>query len=299
MKVVVVHSASQRVELDWANQFAGAGPEAAQETAFPGPHWAFRVRRVLTIPGFGAGANRWVPIVDTVKAAATAAGQGGVVIIVSGHGGAVPIAGTNQFDPDGGMINWDPTETDVGKVWTDPATVKKGLFWDDNIARYGETRQFASPPTRKAEDEAAINKADDVFAKTKKRPDTSLQEGRLLAFKALDEMGKALKGAGVNRLSFTNCTSGAATRFMDRLAKIMGVQVACFKETTFVYNDGFEVNPKDLSKLRSNSLKGKSRMILERDKLPIGANGGMTNFPSARVFSPDLDNASIAFVGKP
>jgi hypothetical protein len=75
MKVVVVHSASARVELDWANQFAGAGLEAAQETAFPGPHWAFRVRRVLTIPGFTAGANRWVPIVDTVKAAATAAGK--------------------------------------------------------------------------------------------------------------------------------------------------------------------------------------------------------------------------------
>jgi hypothetical protein len=296
MKVVVVHSASARVELDWANQFAGAGPEAAQETAFPGPHWAFRVRRVLTIPGFVAGANRWVPIVDTVKAAATAAGQGGVVIIASGHGGAVP-AGTG-FDPDGGMINWDPTETDVGKVWTDPATVKKGLFWDDTIARYVETRQFASPPTRKAEDEAAIKKADEVFAKTKKRPDVSLQEGRLLAFNALDEMGKALKAAGVNRLSFTNCTAGAATRFMDRLAKIMGVQVACFKETTFVFNDGFDVDPKDPSKKRPNSLKGKSRMILERDKAPVGVNGG-TNIPSARVFSPDLDNASIAFVGKP
>jgi hypothetical protein len=296
MKVAVVHSLAARVELDWANQFAGTGSEAAQEFAFPGPHWAVRVRRVLTIPGFGAGATRWVPIVDTVKAAATAAGQGGVVIIVSGHGGAVP-AGSG-FDPDGGMINWDPTETDVGKVWTDPATVKRGLFWDDTIARYVETRQFANPPTRKAEDEAAIKKADDVFAKTKKRPDVSLQEGRLLAFNALDEMGKALKAAGVTRLSFTNCTSGAATRFMDRLAKIMGVQVACFKETTVVYNDGFDVDPKDPTKKRPNSLKGKSRMILERDRQPVGGNGG-TNIPPARVFSPDLDNASIAFVGRP
>ena len=297
MKAVVVHSASARVELDWANQFAGAGSEAAQETAFPGPQWAVRVRRVFTIPGFAAGANRWAPIVDTVKAAATAAGSGGVVIVASGHGGAVPI-GTNSFDPDGGMINWDPTETDVGKVWTEAATVKKGLFWDDSIARYVETRQFANPPTRKAEDEAAIKRADEVFAKTKKRPDVSLQEGRLLAFNALDEMGKALKAAGVTRLAFTNCTAGAATRFMDRLAKIMGVQVACFKETTFVFNDGFDIDPKDPSKLRPNSLKGKSRMILERDKAPIGVNRG-TNIPPARVFSPDLDNASIAFVGKP
>ena len=258
MKAVVVHSASARVELDWANQFAGAGSEAAQETAFPGPHWAVRVRKVFTIAGFGTGATRWTPIVDAVKAAAVAAGQGGVVIVVSGHGGAVPSGA--GFDLDGGMINWDPTETDVGKVWTDPATVKKGLFWDDTIARYTETRQFANPPTRKAEDEAAIKKADEA-AKTGKRPDVSLPEGRLLAFKALDEMGKALKAAGVARLSFTNCTSGAATRFMDRLAKLMGVQVACFKETTVVYNDGFEVDPKDPKKKRSNSLKGKSRMI--------------------------------------
>jgi hypothetical protein len=201
------------------------------------------------------------------------------------------------FDLDGGMINWDPTETDVGKAWTDAATVKKGLFWDDIIARYVETRQFANPPTRKAEDEAAIKKADEA-AKTGKRPDVSLPEGRLLAFKALDEMGKALKGAGVARLSFTNCTSGAATRFMDRLAKLMGVEVACFKETTFVFNDGFEVDPKKPSQLRPNSLKGKSRMILERDKMPLGQNKG-TNIPAARIFSPDLDNASIAFVGKP
>jgi hypothetical protein len=39
-------------------------------------------------------------------------------------------------------------------------------------------------------------------------------------------------------------------------------------------------------------------MILERDKAPIGENKG-TNIPAARIFSPDLDNASIAFVGKP
>jgi hypothetical protein len=295
MKAVVVHSASAAVELDWANQFAGAGSEAAQETAFPGPHWAVRVRRVFTIPGFKTGNDRWTPIVDTVKAAAAAAGQGGVVIVVSGHGGAVPSG--SGFDLDGGMINWDPTETDVGKVWTNAATIKKGLFWDDSIARYVETRQFANPPTRKAEDEAAIKKADEA-AKTGKRPDVSLPEGRLLAFKALDEMGKALKAAGVARLSFTNCTSGAATRFMDRLAKLMGVEVACFKETTVVYNDGFDTDPKDPTKRRPNSLKGKSRMILERDKTLIGENKG-TNIPAARIFSPDLDNASIAFVGKP
>ena len=111
-------------------------------------------------------------------------------------------------------------------------------------------------------------------------------------------MGKALKGAGVAGLSLTNCTSGAATRFMDRLAKLMGVEVACFKETTVVFNDGFDVDPKDPSKTRPNSLKGKSRMILERDKTPLGGNKG-TNIPPARIFSPDLDNASIAFVGTP
>ena len=85
---------------------------------------------------------------------------------------------------------------------------------------------------------------------------------------------------------------------MDRLAKLMVVEVACFKETTVVFNDGFDADPKDPPRRRPNSLKGKSRMILERDKAPLGQDKG-TNIPPARIFSPDLDNASIAFVGKP
>src|SRR5215475_548871 len=132
MKAAVVHSASTSEELAWANQFAGVGPERAQEAAFPGPHWAVRVRRVFTIPGFAAGENRWVPIVNTVKAAAAEAGKGGVVIIVSGHGGQVP------NDLDGGLLNWDPTEYNVAKDWRDLATVKRGVFWDEYISRYVE-----------------------------------------------------------------------------------------------------------------------------------------------------------------
>ena len=40
-------------------------------------------------------------------------------------------------------------------------------------------------------------------------------------------------------------------------------------------------------------------MILERDKAPIGENKGTNIPPAPDLLFPDLDNASIAFVGKP
>jgi hypothetical protein len=63
----------------------------------------------------------------TVTDAAKAAGQGGVVVLASGHGGSK--------DPDAAIVNWDPTEppgaTHV-RNWT-PQLVGKGLFWDEPI----------------------------------------------------------------------------------------------------------------------------------------------------------------------
>jgi hypothetical protein len=72
---------------------------------------------------------------------------------------------------------------------------------------------------------------------------------------------------------------------MNRLAKLTQVEVACFKETTVVLDDHtFGLTP------------GKSRLILERHQKQDGVG---TNKLSARVFSPNLDDNSIAFVAKP
>ena len=272
MKTVVVHAKAARVELDWATQFAGLDIEVKKQ--FSAFDWMVRVPKVFTIPDF-----TWDGIVKTVSAAGQAAGSGGVVVIASGHGGAVRGPGSNHNgDPngDGGVINWDPTDVvDVDRDWT-PAKVHKGLFWDDTVARYLQPIPFGNLPNRKGEDERNIKNKVKDFDVLQKRHD---------AFEALEKIGQALSGAGVARLTFTVCTAGRATAFMNRIAKICKVEVACFTEETRVLDDhSFGFHP------------GKSRLVMESDK---GLDGKGTNVLSARVFSPNLDDSGIAFVAKP
>jgi hypothetical protein len=266
MKTVVVHAAAMPVELDWANQFAGKDTDVRNQ--FSALDWSVRSSTVFTISGF-----TWDVIVSTVTNAAQAAGTGGVVIIASGHGGAVLQGDANG---DGGVINWDPTDrVDIDRAWT-PEKIHKGLFWDDMVARYLDPIPHANPPNQKGIDEQNI---------AKKVPNFQIIQKRHDAFDALQKIGQALKTSGVARLTFTVCTAGRATAFMNRLAKICQVEVACFKEPTVVLDDGtFGLNP------------GKSRLVLERDQ---SSNGRGTNILSARVFSPNLDDNSIAHVATP
>ena len=266
MKAVVVHRASAQVELDWAKQFAGLDPDVKSQ--FSAYDWSARVSRVFTIQDF-----TWDSIVATVTSAAQAAGAGGVVIVASGHGGAVF---ENDPNGDGGVINWDPTDTvDVDRDWT-PQKIHKGLFWDDPVVRYIDPIPMGNPPTRKAEDER------DIANKVK---NYQILQKRHEAFDALQKMGQALKASDVARLTFTNCTTGHAKAFMKRLAKLCQVEVACFSEETRVLDDHtFGYTPR------------KSRMIMERDK---GRDQQGSNIMSARIFSPNLDDSRIAFVAQP
>lgn len=266
MKAVVVHSAAAAVEIDWAKQFAGR--DADVKSQFPAVDWSIRSPTVFTISGF-----TWDAIVSTVTSAAQTAGTGGVVIIASGHGGAVM-----QGDPngDGGVINWDPTDVvDIDRDWT-PEKIHKGLFWDDMVARYLDPIPLGNPPNQKGIDEQNIAKKVQNFQIIQKRHD---------AFEALQKIGQVLKTNSVQRLTFTVCTAGRATAFMNRLAKICQVEVACFKEPTVVLDDG-----------TFGFIPGKARLVLERDQ---STNGQGTNILSARVFSPNLDDTSIARVATP
>jgi hypothetical protein len=262
MKAMVVHSAAAAVEKDWANQFAGLDPAVKSQFA-AAVDWSVRTPKVFTIPDF-----TWAKIVSTVSDAAIAAGTGGVVILASGHGGSVP------GNPNGGVINWDPTDVNVALAWT-PADIRKGLFWDDMVARYLDPIPFGNPPNQKGIDEQNIQAKVANFAIIQKRHD---------AFEALEKIGQALKTNGVKRLTFTVCTAGRATAYMNRLAKICQAEVACFNQKTLVLDDAtFGLSP------------GKARLILDRDS---SRNNSGTNVVEARVFSPDLDDTSIAFVGR-
>jgi hypothetical protein len=256
MKTVVAHSASAAIEQDWAKQFAGL--DAFVKSQFSTFDWTQRHPKVFTF-----ASATWTDIVKAVSDAAAAAGAGGVVVIATGHGGAVP------NDVDGGLINWDSTDSDVAMDWDQ--NIRKGVFWDHEITIYTDKIPFGKPPTRK----------DKGWEKAKKRHD---------AFDALMQIGSALKSNGVARLTFTVCTAGKATAYMDRLATLMGVNVACFKEKTRVFDDGtLKLNP------------GKARLILDRDATRPASPTltDTTNSMDARIFSPSLDDTSIAYVGKP
>lgn len=263
MKAVVVHQAAKVVERDWATQYAGLDAAVKAEFATTAD-FPIRVPRVFTIP-----ALNWNDIVKTVSDAAKAAGAGGVVIIASGHGGV-------GRPPDEGIINWDATDGNVDRGWID-GKVNKGLFWDEDIAQYIDSLgPFARPNTLKEQDEQNINN---------KVKNSKILQMRHDAFDALQAIAQALQANQTRRLTFTVCTAGAATGFMDRLAKHCHAQVACFRITTMVLDDAtFGINP------------GKARLVLERDSQ---VDGRGSNTRRARVFSPDLDDTSIARVSNP
>src|SRR4051812_47766452 len=97
MKAVVVHKDAKPVEKDWANQFAGLDVDVRKQFS-TAVDWSVRVQKVFTIP-----TPTWNGIVTAVSEAAKAAGQGGVVVIASGHGG---VGNTSEE----GIINWDATD---------------------------------------------------------------------------------------------------------------------------------------------------------------------------------------------
>jgi hypothetical protein len=262
MKAIVVHSNAGIVEKDWAKQFAGLDPAVKAEFANV-VDWSVRVRQVFTI-----GTITWTGIVTAVSNAAAAAGSGGVVIIASGHGGSVP------RDDTAGIINWDASDGDVDRGW-DEKKVAKGLFWDEVIMGYTDPIPFGNPPTRKGEDEEAVKN---------NKPNARIAQKRLDAFDALMKIGQALNSNGVRRLTFTVCTAGRAIKFMDKMAKHLKTDVACFKAKTMVLDDStFKLNP------------GKSRLIMESDR---AADGTGSNTREARVFSPNLDDTAIAYVAR-
>jgi hypothetical protein len=227
--------------------------------------WGVRVSQVFTI-----AALSWTHIVKAVSDAAQAAGQDGIVIIASGHGGSV--------DADAGILNWDATEVPGGTHVRDwkPGKVGKGLFWDEPISKYTDPIPFGMPPTLKEEDEERIRRQVAGWQILKQRHD---------AFDALDKIAQALQQNKVRRLTFTVCNAGRSTNFLTRLAKHCRTEVACFSLLTRVLDDGtFGYTP------------GKARLVLDRDSTRDGQG---TNTARARVFSPDLDDPTMAFVAKP
>jgi hypothetical protein len=264
MKVAVVHTGAAQVEKNWANQFAGLDAQVKKQFDTV-VNWGQRSTKVHFIPNV-----TWSDTVTTVSAAIKSAGAGGTVVIVSGHGGAVP-GNINR-----GILIWDPNATTVALAWR-PGDFGNGMFWDGDHIGYDTS---STGPSQKAVDEKNI--ADDTSPGKK---DTEHKQKRLEAFQALDQIRVAIAATKIRRLSFTSCTAGAATGFIDGLAKFLKTEVAAFNQETAVIDDT-QYKP---------SVQGKSRLILKADDT---ADGKGTNVMLARANSPNLDDPSIAHVGK-
>jgi hypothetical protein len=264
MKVAVVHTGAAQVEKNWANQFAGLDAQVKKQFDTV-VNWGQRSTKVHFIPNV-----TWSDTVTTVSAAIKSAGAGGTVVIVSGQGGAVP-GNINR-----GILIWDPNATTVALAWR-PGDFGNGMFWDGDHIGYDTS---STGPSQKAVDEKNI--ADDTSPGKK---DTEHKQKRLEAFQALDQIRVAIAATKIRRLSFTSCTAGAATGFIDGLAKFLKTEVAAFNQETAVIDDT-QYKP---------SVQGKSRLILKADDT---ADGKGTNVMLARANSPNLDDPSIAHVGK-
>ncbi|MBP0579176.1 hypothetical protein J8I29_07655 [Labrys sp. LIt4] len=264
-KVAVVHAGAAQVELDWAKQFAGLDAEVKKQFATV-VQWVERSTTVHSIANV-----TWTDTVAAVSAAIKDAGTGGTVVVVSGHGGAVP------GNVDRGIIIWDPNAATVGLTWTS-GNFGNGMFWDGDHIGYNTS---SSGPSQKEVDEKNI--ADDT---SPGKQDTLHKQKRLEAFLALDQIRVAIAATKIRRLTFTSCTVGAATGFIDGLAKFLKTEVAAFNQETSVIDDT-QYKP---------SVQGKSRLILFADN---SADGKGTNVMLARANSPNLDDPKIAHVGRP
>lgn len=256
-------------ERDWAKQWAGLDPPLMAQ--FPTVvDWQARAREVIWITR-----PTWDNIVDKIFRAAVSAQRDGVVVIATGHGHGNkdhPEEGLINFDPaeHQGNLSWQPGNEQLGKTGT-------GVFFDQVITTYLDPITDPHNPviitTLKQLDEKAIKDKTAGWRVRKMRHD---------AFDAVQQMGSALHANLVRRLTFTSCSAGKSTVFMDGLAKLCQTEVATFKVKTAVFNDANFVNG-----------PGKARMTLESD----ASSPGGTNIPLARVTSPNLDDPSIAYVG--
>lgn len=266
MKVAVCANAGGVAEVQWAKQWAGLDP--AVKSQFPNVDWGIRSPQVVWITALD-----WPAIVAAITQAAGAAGANGLVVVVSGHGGSACVKNDKLIprcpDTELGICNFDPTEPPGTKRGWDSLHVGKGLFFDHDVVTYTDNIPFGNPPTLKEKDELSISsRTGDWQVFTKRRE----------AWEALQKIGNTLRRQSVRRITFTVCSIGGSPGFVDKLAKQCGSEVATFKFLTAAGQDQ----------------SGKARLILLRD--PPGRG---TNIDEARVYSPDLDDPSISYVGHP
>jgi hypothetical protein len=275
MKKVLLHWKKTEEDEAWARQFAGEDSQlvqAYQPANFPPdtnlPDFAIRQR-----VGIAGNTPTWAALIQGIQDAAVATGRDGLVFLLGGHGGSRCVTDDDQIVPKCQF-------QDVGTIFFDP---DKRLGCNQEILAYTEPRAYLMNVSLHDADLQAIvkNKPGDFLQVGKDHWTNAKQRWEI--WSNFDRIGRILRSNQIFRVVFLSCSVGASPQFLDRIADAWGVQVAAFKFHVTVLPP---VNLPDR----------KARFVFKKDKDTPGRG---TNVPLARVFTPSLDDPTIAYVARP
>jgi hypothetical protein len=268
MKKVVVNFLSKKVTEDnqWARQYAGLDADLVKE--YPHQDWADRTHSPID------GKASWAAAVKGIGEGARIAGEGGSVLLLSGHSGSACTVG-DITDPRCRFPNEGVCTLDIDSL---VMFTHKTVFY--------KKRFSGEPLSREEKDESLIwrkNMPAELVVPPLERDWESTAAGRKKIRGYYDEIGRALRSNKVARFVFGSCNLGNSPGLVDQIAKDWGTEVGVFKFLTTV--------------VPGNNLPDrKARFTLGRDKASPGIG---TNVAMARFDTPSLLDEYIAFIGKP
>jgi hypothetical protein len=259
----------------WAIQFTGDDPSLVSEYAPaknpPGttlPDFPIRKRVAIT-----TAAPTWAALMRGVDASAALAGRDGLVFLLGGHGGSACVDDNDHIDPRCRF-------KDVGTVFFDPDS---RLGFNQDIVTYRNTKaELMNSSLHDVDMKAILSRTPGLVRPLGKKHHTTAAQ-RWEAWNNYDRIGKILRYRQIHRIVFLSCSLGGSPDFMDGIAEDWGVQVAAFKSHVTV------IPPETFP-------DRKARFVFKHD---IKTPGQGTNIPSARVFTPSLDDSALAYVAQP
>jgi hypothetical protein len=255
-----------QLDSAWADQFVAANARVRAEKAAQGLVALDRDKqRAPNNPG-------WATMVAQIKQAAAAAGSGGIVLLLGGHSASACLNADGSLNP-----RCDQAAQKAGTITLDPA--KKVRFTQDTVF-YDQKATPYDLWTPKGRDQEIVGDP-----KRKNTPEGRAAQERLTLRARYEEIGKALRDAGLERFTFLSCAVGASPLFMDKLAKDWGVEVVAFKRKMVLDPNGTTAPGST-----------KQRVLLYLQGLPPQTQGEKEK---AEIYTPAIFNSPNTYRAMP
>jgi len=275
MNKVLLYWNKTREDDTWARQFAGDDSSLvsfyAPQNFPPGTNLPdFPIRKRIAI---AAHVPTWDAFMHGIEDAAALAGSGGLIFLLGGHGGSACVDQNDHIDP-------RCRDREVGTVFFDPDF---RLGFNQDVVTYRDIkRDLMNQSLHDVDMKAILDRKTGSVRPLGKKHHTNAGQ-RWEAWNHYDRIGKILRYRNIFRIVFLSCSLGGSPDFMDDIARDWGAQVAAFK---------FHVTVIPAENLDDR----KARFVFKSD---MNTPGQGTNVATARVFTPSLDDNSIAYVAKP